>query len=244
MDLKILPDHQSVIAYAAQLIIESIIANPKIVLGTATGRTMDDLYKLLSRAHTVDKIDFSAVSTFNLDEFIGLAPEDTNSYRHYMNQNLFKNTNIKIANTFLPNGIAPDLDREAQAYEAKIRTHGGIDLQILGIGENGHIGFNEPGSALDSRTRPAQIAPETVAQIAPLFGNETLVPRRAITIGIATILDAKRIVLLATGPNKTRILAQTITGPVSTTVPASALQKHPNCLIIADKAAARELQAA
>jgi len=215
MDLKILPDHQSVIAYAAQLIIESIIANPKIVLGTATGRTMDDLYKLLSRAHTVDKIDFSAVSTFNLDEFIGLAPEDTNSYRHYMNQNLFKNTNIKIANTFLPNGIAPDLDREAQAYEAKIRTHGGIDLQILGIGENGHIGF-----------------------------NETLVPRRAITIGIATILDAKRIVLLATGPNKTRILAQTITGPVSTTVPASALQKHPNCLIIADKAAARELQAA
>lgn len=227
---------------AADLIAAALRAKPRLVLGLATGRTMERLYQILAELHQGGGLDFSLANTFNLDEYIGLAPEDPNSYHHYMHTHLFSKVNIDPRNAHLPNGAAEDIDAECAAYEALIEDCGGIDLQLLGIGRSGHIGFNEPLSAMLSRTRAKALTPETVAQNAPLFDTPDRMPRRAITMGVGTILDSKRCILLATGAEKAGIIARAVEGPITSMVSASALQLHPNCTVIIDAAAAADLQ--
>jgi glucosamine-6-phosphate deaminase len=215
---------------------------PDSVLGLATGRTMERVYAELARMHREEGLDFSLCRTFNLDEYIGLAPADPHSYRYYMNERLFTRINIDLRNTYLPNGMAADLKAACAHYEALIRSVGGIDFQLLGIGPTGHIGFNEPVSSLRSRTRDKSLAPGTVAVNSALFGDAAhRMPRRAITMGVGTILDAREIVLLATGAQKADIIAKAVEGPVTSMVTASALQLHPACKVVLDESAAGAL---
>ncbi|MCF6284930.1 MAG: glucosamine-6-phosphate deaminase [Candidatus Hydrogenedentes bacterium] len=226
----------------ADLIEQALVKRPKLVLGLATGRTMEGLYAKLAQKHTQEGLDFSRATTFNLDEYISLPPEDPNSYRSYMNDNLFNRINIELANTHLPNGTAPDLDQECSDYEAKIVACGGIDLQLLGIGSTGHIGFNEPLSALRSRTRCKALTPGTIAQNSPLFDNPEDMPKRAITMGVGTILDTARCIMLVTGEAKADIVAKAVEGPITSMISATALQLHPRCTVIVDEAAAAKLE--
>lgn len=228
----------------ARLIVKELSANPHLVLGLATGRTMESVFSKLVRIHRETKLDFSLCSTFNLDEYVGLAPDDPRSYRHYMNERLFRQVNVDPRNTHLPNGQASDLDAECRNYEAAIAKFGGIDLQLLGIGQAGHIGFNEPLSALRSRTRVKALTPTTIKQNAPFFGSEDRVPRRAMTMGVGTILDARRCLLLATGSEKAYIIAKAVEGPITAMISATALQLHPRCTVVVDDAAAGQLQGA
>lgn len=242
MEVIIQPTAEAASLLVARIVAKELRANPHLVLGLATGRTMECVYALLARMHREDGLDFSLCSTFNLDEYVGLGPEDPHSYRHYMREHLFRHVNIDLRNTHLPDGLAVDLDAECQHYERTIAKFGGIDLQLLGIGQAGHIGFNEPLSALRSRTRVKALTPVTRAQNAALFGGESLVPRRAMTMGVGTVLEARRCVLLATGAQKAGIIAKAVEGPISALVSASALQWHPRCVVVVDDAAASGLQ--
>ena len=226
----------------ARLIANALRHNPPLVLGLATGRTMEQVYALLADMHKQEGLDFAHCRTFNLDEYVGLRPEDNHSYRFYMNHHLFSKVNIDRRNTHLPDGMAEDLAAACVRYEHDIQQAGGLDFQLLGIGHDGHIGFNEPLSALRSRTRAKVLAPQTMAANGPLFGDTKLMPRRALTMGIGTILDSKRCVLLATGTTKTDILAKAIEGPITAMVSASALQLHPHCTIVVDEEAAARLE--
>ena len=203
---------------------------------------MESVYQVLVRKHRKEGLDFSLCSTFNLDEYVGLASGDPHSYRHYMNEHLFQHVNIDPRNTHLPNGQAPDLDAECRSYEAAIARFGGIDLQLLGIGQAGHIGFNEPLSALRSRTRVKALAPLTLEQNAESFGGESKVPRRAITMGVGTILECRRGLLLATGVEKAEIIAKAVEGPITSMISATALQLHAHCTVVVDEAAASRLE--
>src|SRR5881394_1381899 len=217
-------------------------ANSHLVLGLATGRTMESVYQVLVRMHRKEGLDFSLCSTFNLDEYVGLAPGDPHSYRHYMNEHLFRHVNIDPRNTHLPNGQAPDLDAECRSYEAGIARFGGIDLQLLGIGRAGHVGFNEPLSALHSRTRVKALTPTTLKQNAAFFGSEERMPRRAITMGVGTIIEARRCLLLGTGESKAEVVAKAVEGPITSMISATALQLHPRCTVVVDEAAAAQLK--
>src|SRR5437016_9912502 len=203
---------------------------------------MESVYRVLVRMHRKEGLDFSLCSTFNLDEYVGLAPDDPHSYRHYMNAHLFRHVNIDPRNTHLPNGQALDLEVECRSYEAALSRFGGIDLQLLGIGRAGHIGFNEPLSALRSRTRVKALTPLTLKQNAPWFGAEDKVPRRAITMGVGTIIEARRCLLLATGSSKADVIAQAVEGPITSMVTASALQLHPRCTVVVDEEAGSKLR--
>ena len=225
----------------ARLIAKALRQNPSLVLGLATGRTMERVYALLADMHKQEGLDFARCRTFNLDEYVGLKPEDNHSYRFYMNHHLFSKVNIDRRNTHLPDGMADDLDAACARYEHAIRQAGGIDFQLLGIGHDGHIGFNEPLSALRSRTRAKALTPQTVAANGPLFGDPARMPRRALTMGVGTILDSKRCVLLATGTTKADILARAVEGPITAMVSASALQLHPHCTIVVDEESAVRL---
>lgn len=244
MEVIIRPTADEAARLVARLIAHDLRANPALILGLATGRTMERVYEVLVELHHTEDLDFSLCRTFNLDEYVGLAPNDAHSYRHYMDEHLFNRVNIDRRNTHLPNGLAKDLDAECQAYEQRVRDAGGIGLQILGLGRSGHIGFNEPLSALRSRTRVKALSPTTIQQNAPLFGGAYLVPPRAITMGVGTILDARRVLLLATGPDKAGIVARTVEGPITSMISATALQLHERCTVIVDEPAAVELQGA
>lgn len=244
MEVIIQKDAQAASRLTAKLIAAELCANPALVLGLATGRTMESVYAMLSDMHRRDGLDFSLCRTFNLDEYVGLAPEDKNSYRSYMNKHLFTKVNLDLRNTHLPNGMAPDLVAECMEYENKIQRAGGIDFQLLGIGQDGHIGFNEPLSSLRSRTRHVALSPETMAQNGPLFDPPSRMPRRALTMGVGTILDSKRCVMLAMGAGKADIIAKAVEGPITAMISASALQLHPHCTVIVDEAAATGLQGA
>src|SRR5215469_10857324 len=187
MDVVIQPSTARAVELVARIIAREIHANPRAVLGLATGRTMESVYARLVSLHREDGLDFSACRTFNLDEYVGLPGSDRHSYRHYMNVHLFNRVNIDLRNTHLPDGTAKDLEAECAKYERLVDQNGGIDLQLLGIGDSGHIGFNEPLSALNSRTRVVALAPATIRQNAGLFGGEDKVPLRAITMGVGTI---------------------------------------------------------
>jgi glucosamine-6-phosphate deaminase len=228
---------------AARLIAARLRSKPDLVLGLATGRTMESVYNRLAEMQRNEDLDFSRCRTFNLDEYIGIPAEDEHSYRYYMNHHLFHRVNIRLANTHLPNGMAADLRAEAVCYEHLIQEAGGIDLQLLGIGEAGHIGFNEPLSALRSRTREKALTPVTRQQNAGMFGGDPdKVPKRALTMGVGTILDSRELLLLATGKAKASILAKAVEGPITAMISASAMQLHPNCKVIVDEEAARELK--
>jgi glucosamine-6-phosphate deaminase len=241
MEVIIRPTEEAASGLAARIIARELRSNPHLVLGLATGRTMEFVYRHLVRLHQTEKLDFSLCRTFNLDEYVGLFPSDPNSYRYYMNNHLFRHVNVDARNTYLPNGLAEDLDAECQRYEATIQRFGGIDLQLLGIGKAGHIGFNEPLSALRSRTRVKALTPVTLKQNAAFFGGEDKVPRRAITMGVGTILECRRCLLLATGSSKARIIAQAVEGPITSMISASALQLHPRSTVIVDEEAAANL---
>lgn len=242
MQVIIRPDAASVSELAAKIIDKRIREHPHSVLGLATGATMERLYALLVKRHQENGLDFSLLRSYNLDEYIGIPPEHPNSYRSYMNKHLFDQVNIDLRNTYLPNGMAEDFERECYEYERNIRLDGGVDLQLLGIGKSGHIGFNEPLSALKSRTREKALTPKTIAQNEQFFDPPSSMPKRALTMGVGTILEAKRILLLATGEAKADILAKAVEGPVTAMVSASALQLHEDCIVIVDEAAGNLLQ--
>lgn len=241
MEVIIRPTHQAAIRLAARVIADQIRRDPSTVLGLATGRTMESLYAELVRVHTEEGLDFSLCRTFNLDEYVGLHPDHPGSYRRYMNTHLFDRINIDTRNTHLPHGLATDLEAECQRYEKVIEECDGVDLQLLGIGESGHIGFNEPLSALQSRTRDKCLSPVTIAQNAPLFDPPESMPQRGITMGVGTILESRRCLLLCTGEGKASIIAKAVEGPITSMISASALQLHRNCQIVVDAGAARDL---
>ena len=242
MEVIIRPTTEEATDLVAKLVSEKIRQKPFLCLGLATGRTMEMVYDKLVEIYNTKGLDFSLVRTYNLDEYIGLEPEDPNSYRHYMNRHLFNKINVDLRNTHLPLGMAENLDLECILYEKSIKHAGGIDLQLLGIGRSGHIGFNEPLSALQSRTRDKALTPVTVAQNSPLFDPPESMPKRAITMGVGTILEAKQIIMLVTGKEKAEILAKAVEGPISSMISATALQLHPNCTVIVDQDAADLLQ--
>jgi len=242
MEVIVQPTESAAASLVARVTGHELRANSHLVLGLATGRTMEQVYRQLVRMHKDEKLDFSLCSTFNLDEYVGLFPADPNSYRHYMDHHLFNHVNVDKRNTHLPNGLASDLEAECKQYEGLIKRFGGIDLQLLGIGRAGHIGFNEPLSALRSRTRVKALTPTTLKQNAQFFGSEEKVPRRAITMGVGTIIEARRCILLATGEAKAQVIAQAVEGPITSMVTATALQLHPRCTVVVDEAAASRLR--
>ena len=225
-------------AVAARLTARLIREKPNAVLGLATGGTPLLLYRELIAL----KLDWSKVTTFNLDEYIGIPPLHPHSYHNFMQENLFQHVNISARNVNIPNGLAKDVLAFCESYEAKIRAAGGIDLQLLGIGTDGHIGFNEPTSSFASRTRIKTLTPQTRKDNARFFGHEEEVPRHVITMGIGTILDSRHCLLLAFGGNKARAVAGAVEGPITAMNPASALQLHPKVAMCLDEAAASELE--
>ena len=241
MEIIICPHAEAATDLVARTIADELNAHPRLVLGLATGRTMEPLYARLVQLHRQEGLDFSACHTFNLDEYVGLPPDDRHAYRYYMNHHLFSKVNIDLQNTHLPNGLADDLKTECEHYEQLIRESGGIDLQLLGIGLNGHLGFNEPPSTFDSRTRVIALSPATHSQNAQLFDRPEQMPNQAITMGVRTILDGRRCLLLATGEEKAAIIAQAVEGPVTNMLSATALRLHPRSTLVLDEAAASRL---
>jgi glucosamine-6-phosphate deaminase len=212
---------------------------PELVLGLPTGRTPIPLYREIVRIHAAGRADFSRATTFNLDEFLGLAPRDPRSYRSFMQRHLFDHVNLPSRRIHFLNGATRDVTRECERYERAVERAGGIDLQILGLGVNGHIGFNEPGRALIARTHCTRLKPPTRRANARFFDNRAgAVPREALSMGMATILHAKRIVLVATGATKARCVQRMIEGPVTPRLPASFLQLHRDVEVWVDRSAA------
>lgn len=228
--------------HTAQLIAGAIRRKPALRLGMATGNTMVGVYRELVRMHREQGLDFSRVVTFNLDEYLGVGADHPGSLRHFMEEHFFTKVNLAPANIHAPDGtIRGDYEAYCAGYEQSIRDAGGIDVQLLGIGRNGHIGFNEPTSSLGSRTRLKVLGNETIADNHKLFGTIDDVPKCAITVGIGTILECRRILLLATGEAKSDAVVRAIEGPVTSAVPASALQHHPDVTFVLDEGAAAKL---
>jgi glucosamine-6-phosphate deaminase len=236
------PNKEAVGRTGARFVAQLMRRKPNCVLGLATGSTPLGMYAELIRMHREEKLDFSSVVTFNLDEYVGLGPEHPQSYRRFMQTNLFDHLNIDPRNTHVPDGQAKDFDEFCQAYEKRIRDSGGIDLQVLGIGTDGHIAFNEPGSSLGSRTRLKTLAPETILDNARYFRSPEEVPKLAVTMGVGTILESRQCLLLAIGESKAKAIRNTIEGPVTAQVTASALQLHREVIVVVDEEAARLLE--
>ena len=240
MEIIIQPTAEEASNAAARLIANHIRQKPEAVLGLATGSTPLFLYRALIGMN----LDWSGVTTFNLDEYIGLPREHPQTYHSFMWENLFSHTNIRPENVHIPDGNTPDIPRHCAEYEEHIRNAGGIDIQVLGIGTDGHIGFNEPTSSLASRTRIKTLTRQTRADNARFFGSEEEVPRHVITMGIGTIMEARTNLLLAFGKNKAAAIAGAVEGPISASNPASALQMHPATKVFLDDAAASALERA
>ncbi len=241
MKIEILPDAGATAARAAALVADTVRANPRVVLGLATGGTMMPVYAELVRLHQAGTLSLAAVTSFNLDEYVGLSPDDPGSYHRVMAEALVSRTDLRAEAVHLPRGDAPAPEAEARAYEARVAAVGGIDLQLLGLGANGHIGFNEPGSPHASRTRVVELDEATRAANRRYFADGADVPRQAITMGIGTILEARACLLVATGPAKARAVAAMLEGRIGPPCPASALRTHPRVTVLLDRAAAAEL---
>ena len=236
-------DNDDALAAAlATRVLEAIVANPAIVLGLPTGRTSLALYRELRERSTGDRVDWSGVRTFNLDEFAGIGGDHPGSYRAFMQAELFDHVSIRPDNIGMLDGRAADLKAECRRYDAAIREAGGIDLQILGIGANGHIGFNEPADGLCAHTHIADLEPKTRESNAQLFGGDwTAVPERALSMGMGTILSARRIIMMANSPDKADAVYGMIEGLITTRLPASFLQVHPRVTVMLDNEASRRL---
>lgn len=217
---------------AANIISAHVILKPDSVLGLATGSTPIGIYKQLIDWHKKGDLDFSKTRTINLDEYCGLPPTHGQSYRYFMEQNLFRHINIKKQNIHVPNGTAPDLDEECARYDSLIKDLGGVDLQLLGIGHNGHIGFNEPNDIFDKSTHIVELKQSTIDANARFFASADEVPRRAITMGIQAIMAAKKILLAVYGAEKREIMERALHGPVTPQVPASLLQMHMDLTVV------------
>ena len=237
MKVRISDTYEDMSEAAAQLVIEQVRRKPDSVLGLAAGSTPLLIYKKLGEAYKAGVVDFSQVRTFNLDEYIGLSPEHPQSYHYFMKKNLFSRVNIDIKNTHVPDGAASDLKKACADYDAYIRATGGIDLQLLGIGQNGHIGFNEPCRSFVLNTHIVDLTENTIKANSRLFKSIDDVPHQAITMGIRNIMQARRIVLVANGENKAEALRKTLIEDVTPDVPASILQLHLDISIVADEAA-------
>jgi glucosamine-6-phosphate deaminase len=229
---------------AAAIAAALIRARPRAILGLATGGTPLGFYAELAAMHARGEVDFSQVTTFNLDEYVGLGPGHPRSYAHFMREHFFSRINIDPSRIHIPDGLARDIPAHCEAYESAIREAGGIDLQLLGLGSDGHIGFNEPGSSLGSRTRLKTLTERTIQDNARFFASPAEVPRHVITMGVGTILDARRCMVLAFGEQKAAAVAAMAEGPVTADAPASALQFHPGCKLLIDEAAAARLKRA
>jgi glucosamine-6-phosphate deaminase len=228
---------------AAQLVAEQLRAKPDTVLGLPTGDSPRTLYDELIRMHREEQLDFSRVTTFNLDEYLGLPADHPCSFHRFMHRHLFAHINARPERLHLPDGMAAEPAAHAAAYEQAIRDAGGIDLQILGIGANGHVGFNEPGTAFDSRTGVRWLAAQTRLDNARFFdGDRRQVPQHALSMGLGTIMEARRCLLLAAGEHKAAAVAAAVKGPVTSAVPASILQDHRDVLFFIDEAAASGLK--
>lgn len=245
MEIIIKNDAADASATAARVVARLVREKPHAVLGLATGSTPLRLYRELVRMHEAEGLDFSRVTTFNLDEYVGLENDHEQSYHAFMWNELFSRINIDPKNVHIPDGMADDIPASCAAYEQAIAAAGGIDLQVLGIGSEGHIGFNEPTSSFASRTRIKTLTRQTVTDNARFFeGDESRVPRHCITMGIGTIMDARMILLLAFGEAKARAVTASVEGPVAAIMPASVLQHHPVAKVFVDEAAAKDLKLA
>lgn len=226
---------------AAQFVASQVILKPDSNLGLATGSTPEGMYAEIVKMYQTGIVDFEKVTSFNLDEYIGLGKESDQSYIHYMQQNLFNHVNIALNNINMPNGLAKDIEKECLEYEERIAKAGGLDLQILGIGRNGHIGFNEPDLKFEARTHVVMLDEKTIEDNSRFFGSIEDVPKKAISMGVKTIMHAKKIVLLASGAEKAEAVYKMIYGKIIPELPASVLQLHPNVTVICDEAAAKLL---
>ncbi len=226
----------------AGIIAKAMGQKPNFVLGLATGSTPVSLYKELIRRHREEGLEFSNCTSFNLDEYIGLAPDHPCSYRRFMQEELFDHIDMRPENTNVPNGLAEDIRAECASYELAIKAVGGIDVQVLGIGTDGHIAFNEPGSSLGSRTRIKTLTAKTREDNARFFDSMDDVPRHCITMGVGTIMECEKLLLFAFGESKAEIIAKAVEGPVTAMVPASALQLHRDVKILLDEPAASKLK--
>ncbi len=228
---------------AAKIVAGQIYLKPNSVLGLATGSTPLSMYERLVAVHRTVGLDFSEVITFNLDEYIGMGPDNPQSYHYFMQENFFKHINIKPENVYIPNGMAQDVIAEGERYEQLIAAKGGIDLQVLGIGQNAHIGFNEPDVKFAATTHKVELDEETILANSRFFNNVDEVPRYAISMGIKTIMMAEHVILLANGRNKARAVYKAVCGDVTPEAPASILQLHRDVVVILDKEAAELLPA-
>ena len=244
MEIVICKTKEEASKLAAAMITEQVKKNPKTVLGLATGSTPVLMYNEMAKAVKAKKVSYKQVKSWNLDEYYGLPGTHDQSYRYFMNENLFKKIDIKLSNTHVLNGLAKDPEKECASYENAIKKAGGIDIQVLGIGSDGHIAFNEPGTSLKSRTSIVYLTPSTVKDKARLFfkGDMNAVPKSALSMGVGTICEAKKIIMLAFGENKQDALKGCVEGPVSQFCTASALQEHNDCWIFCDEAAAKKLK--
>lgn len=241
MEVIIQKDYKSLSRVAAEVIVEVLNAKPNAVLGMATGSTPLGLYQELVRLHKERQLDFSRVTTFNLDEYVGLNVNHPQSYHYFMHEHFFRHVNIQPQNINIPSGTTSNYPAFCQWYERRIAECGGIDLQILGIGTDGHIGFNEPTSSLSSRTRLKTLSEQTINDNARFFDKRADVPVYAITMGVGTILEARKLVLIASGKTKAKAIAQAVEGPVTSMITASALQMHRDAIVIVDAEAAAGL---
>ena len=241
MKLIITKNYEELSRAAAEEFAKVINKNPNAVLGLATGGSPVGMYKELIKMYQNNEVDFSKVTTINLDEYVGLNPEHEQSYRYFMNENLFKHINVDITKTFVPNGLAEDLAAQCKEYDEKIKELGGIDVQLLGIGNNGHIAFNEPDTELSAGTHVISLTQNTIEANARFFDNIDDVPKTAITMGVGGIMKAKKIILIASGESKAEAIKGIFSGKITTENPASMLQMHRDAVVIVDKDAAKLL---
>lgn len=241
MKLIVAKNYEEMSKLAAEFMAEEIKKKPEIILGLATGGTPVGMYKELIRMCDNKEVDFSKATTVNLDEYIGLSGEHNQSYRYFMNSNLFNHINIDKAKTFVPNGQAPDIEAECKSYDARIRELGGIDLQLLGLGSNGHVAFNEPDTFLTVGSHETKLTQSTIEANARFFDSMDEVPKTAITMGLGGIMQAKKILVIANGEGKADVVEKLMNGKITTEVPASMLQMHRDVTIIVDEAAASKL---
>ena len=235
-------DYYDVSRKAANIMSAQIIMKPNAVLGLATGSTPVGMYKQLIEWYKKGDLDFSQVTSVNLDEYRGLSGDNDQSYRYFMNTHLFDHVNIDKSRTFVPNGLEPDSEKACREYDAVVEATGGVDLQLLGIGHNGHIGFNEPAKEFCKNTQCVDLTESTIEANKRFFEKEEDVPRQAYTMGIGTIMRAKKILLVASGEGKADIIAKAFTGPITPEVPASILQLHNDVTVVCDKAAMSKIK--
>ncbi len=241
MLLRIAGNYDEMSEQAARIVANQLRKKPALVLGLATGSTPLGTYRALIRMHRDEGLDFSKVTTFNLDEYVGIGPIHPQSFYRFMEEHFFQHVNLDRRLTFIPDGMSPDVEAHCDWYEEQIRAAGGVDIQILGIGRNGHLAFNEPGSSLGSRTRIKPLSEETRRDNARFFTSPAEVPTHAVTMGIGTIMEARELILMASGETKADAVKAAVEGPITAIVPASIMQMHRRAYVIVDRPAASKL---